>query len=310
MKRMVRTAVSVTLGCAVIVGLTGCATKGDISDSVMMATSPLEEKDKKLEQRIGAQEQKLAEATQTLAAIKSELEQMQSTLATSLNEQESRLDSLEDDWEKQSERLDQRLSQALSTLDQKQNEMDQVVAEAQQKVEAQIDGIDAHVDSRVDDRLQLIRTEVDLVRQESRDLANKTEFMAGNIRSALHHQRDVMATQFNTLNSLTQQVDEILGGDGNLPATASRYFKDAKKALEKAMNDPNSENYAEALTLYKKGLDLDPNSLSGNYNTALILIEMDRIEEARYHLERVIDLDSDGKYRTDAENALANLRSN
>ena len=151
---------------------------------------------------------------------------------------------------------------------------------------------------RVDEETGLLKGEVDIVRAESASAHSQARRLSSAMRSALHRQRQVVLEQFHTLDGLTQTLEEILNpeGEGSKPENATVLFQRALASHREAVEKDDVDKYIQSLDFYKKGLAVMPEYVSGHYNAASILLELDRGQEAVPHLERVLSLAPNGIY--------------
>ncbi|MCC5876136.1 MAG: hypothetical protein JJU11_07970 [Candidatus Sumerlaeia bacterium] len=223
------------------------------------------------------------DASQTRARQQLE-DQLENRLTESVSRMRTELNDMRTQLQADLERIDRRLSEDLAST---RSELNQ----------------------RMDHETGLLNSEIDIIRQESKDAHGQARRLTAAMRSALHRQRQVVLEQFQTLDGLAQTFEEILDpqAEGRRPENATTMFQQALNSHKIAAEQDDVDKFVEALNYYKKGLALMPEYVPGHYNSASILLELDRPNDAIIHLEQVLSLEPNGRYSSTVRRILQDL---
>lgn len=272
-------------------------------DSIERTNQSVERGQQELNELRTSQNARINELSSQIGQTRSEL---LADISTKDSNQTRARQQLEDQL---NERVAESVSRIRAELADMRTQLQAELARIDTRLSEDIASARTDLNVRMDRETGLINSEIDIIRQESRDAHGQARRLTAAMRSALHRQRQVVLEQFQTLDGLAQTFEEVLDpeAEGGRPENATTLFQRALNSHKEAAEQDDVDMYVEALDYYKKGLALMPEYVPGHYNSASILLALDRPNDAITHLEQVLSLEPNGRYSSTVRRILQEL---
>ena len=300
----------------------GCASRSyvqtEMTASRALTTSRVDEVDRKLQQISQSLESKISSA--------------QSGSSTADQELRRELDRLREDLEKLDEALSARLDRHdtdLRALGDTDRDIERRVTEVRNSVSSGLSDTKGELQA-VENRLAeemtefgnelrrdfeeetgQLRGEMDAVRAENDAVREDTRRMAAVMRKGVVRELAIVGEHYQALAGAMETLNDVVGQDmeGQPRVRFEDLFANATNAHRAALDTGDLGEYQEALEMYLAALQLDPEHVTANYNTASILLELDRVNDAEPYLQNVLAHDREGRFSSSVSRLLNQIRA-
>ena len=85
-------------------------------------------------------------------------------------------------------------------------------------------------------------------------------------------------------------------------------YDEAEQIHQQALAENNVKKLLEGVSAYKSSIELNPDSVRANYNIASIYLFLKRQKEAVPYLKKVVALDNNGLFGSEAKDILSSMK--